>query len=169
MGTPSSQDMDFHRWVGKTLINKDGPVADDCLEGRQIVVMFFASNGAETAGAVTQISTLYNAIQQTPQKDEFEIVFVSNDADQASFDQAFANQPWIAIPFSEAEKRADLTKAHEVEGIGFQVLAKDCTMIPLEGDAAFNPNGGVALLNLWKKLGKPGNWMARAIPQGGGG
>ena len=72
--------------------SQDGPVADDCLEGRQIVVMFFASNGAETAGAVTQISTLYNAIQQTPQKDEFEIVFVSNDADQASFDQVFPDE-----------------------------------------------------------------------------
>merc|ERR1711865_613519 len=105
----------FHRWVNSTLVNKDGPVAGDCLENKQIVVLFFGSDGPQLAGAVQQITQLYTTLKQSPQADEFEIVYVHSEAggNQASFDQAFNGQAWLAIPFSEAALRAKLTAAHE--------------------------------------------------------
>merc|ERR1711934_625853 len=168
----ASMEPGFHQWVGTELIDAAGPVPADCLEGATLTALLFGSQGGgQLQGAVDAVRRFYDAIKASPQRDELQVVFVSNDPDQASFDQAFNGMPWLAIPFSENRTREKLFKVHQVEGVGFEVLAKDCTCIPQEGDNAFNPDAGVTLLNNWKRAAKPGNWMDRAFPDGalGGG
>ncbi|PKA54053.1 putative nucleoredoxin 1 [Apostasia shenzhenica] len=47
----------------------------------------------------------------------FEIVFVSADSDDEDFDEYFTHMPWLAIPFSDEEKREWLSENFGLEGI----------------------------------------------------
>ena len=47
----------------------------------------------------------------------FEVVFVSSDKDQASFDDYFGSMPWAALPFGERDLKAKLSQKFGVRGI----------------------------------------------------
>lgn len=53
----------------------------------------------------------------TASGNELEIVFVSSDHDQASFEGYFSSMPWIAVPFEESQVRSGLGAAYSVSGI----------------------------------------------------
>jgi hypothetical protein len=67
-----------------------------------------------------------------------EIVFVSSDSDQASFDSYHGSQPWLALPFTERTKKEALSQAHGVRGIPCLVIVDGKTgeVITTEGRAA---------------------------------
>lgn len=45
---------------------------------------------------------------------DWEIVFVSSDRDNASFDTYFEEMPWLALPFEEREAKAELNTLFKV-------------------------------------------------------
>jgi len=51
-----------------------------------------------------------------------EIVFVSSDKDQASFDEYYGEQPWAAIPFANREAAKELGSKFKVQGIPTLVI-----------------------------------------------
>lgn len=64
----------------------------------------------------------------------FEVVFVSSDKDEASFDEYYAEQPWLALPFGSRDVKAALSKKYKVSGIPSLVL--------LDGDGAIITKDG---------------------------
>merc|ERR1712100_968492 len=46
-----------------------------------------------------------------------EIVFVSSDRDESAFNEYFGEMPWLALPYSNREGKADLSGIFEVQGI----------------------------------------------------
>merc|ERR1712217_163727 len=50
-------------------------------------------------------------------KDKMEIVFVSSDRDQASFNKYFNEMPWLAMPFEKHAEKEVLSDALGVSGI----------------------------------------------------
>ena len=55
-------------------------------------------------------------------KEEFpthgiEIIFVSSDRDQPSFDQYYGSMPWMALPFSARHKKEEISMRYGVRGI----------------------------------------------------
>merc|ERR1712113_1192301 len=50
-------------------------------------------------------------------KDNMEIIFVSSDRDQASFDDYLKDMPWLALPFEKRAEKAVLSDLCSVEGI----------------------------------------------------
>jgi len=46
-----------------------------------------------------------------------EIVFVSSDKDQASFDSYFKEMPWKALPFAQRDLKAALSKKFKVGSV----------------------------------------------------
>merc|ERR1712031_72911 len=67
-------------------------------------------------------------------KDKMEIVFVSSDRDQASFNDYFGEMPWLAMPFEKREEKAALSDAFGISGIpSFVVLTADGAVITTEG------------------------------------
>lgn len=48
--------------------------------------------------------------------DAFEVIFISSDRDQASFDDFFSGMPWLALPFGDSRK-ASLSRRFKVQGI----------------------------------------------------
>lgn len=55
-------------------------------------------------------------------KGAFEIIFISADEDEESFEAYFSKMPWLAIPFSDSEKRDRLDEEFKVSGIPTLVI-----------------------------------------------
>jgi len=56
-------------------------------------------------------------LQQQSKKSLLEVVFVSRDRDEESFDAYFAKMPWLAVPFSDSESIKRLMSRFKVNGI----------------------------------------------------
>ncbi|KAK3090613.1 hypothetical protein FSP39_013145 [Pinctada imbricata] len=52
---------------------------------------------------------------------KFEVIFVSNDRDESSFQQYFRQMPWHAIPYY-GETRDLLSEMYRVRGIPYLVI-----------------------------------------------
>jgi len=65
---------------------------------------------------------LAEAYDELSPKGDLEIIFVSADKDEESFSGYFSKMPWLAIPFSDAEKRDTLDKLFKVRGIPHLVI-----------------------------------------------
>merc|ERR1712083_1273595 len=57
-------------------------------------------------------------------KDKMEIIFVSSDQDEASFNDYYKEMPWIALKYSEKATKEDLGQKHGVQGIPMLVVVK---------------------------------------------
>jgi nucleoredoxin len=67
-------------------------------------------------------------------KDKMEIVFVSSDRDQASFDEYSKEMPWLALPYEKRSEKDALSKAFDVNGIpSLVILNPDGTVVTTEG------------------------------------
>jgi len=64
-----------------------------------------------------------------------EVVFVSSDHSEEEFKSYFAEMPWLALPFSERQKKAALSKKFKVQGIPTLVIinAVDGSVITMDG------------------------------------
>jgi len=49
--------------------------------------------------------------------EDFEIVFVSSDKNESSFQDYFGEMPWLALPFADRDAKAQLSKKFKVSGI----------------------------------------------------
>merc|ERR1711988_1096091 len=76
-----------------------------------------------------------------------EIVFVSSDRDEASFDSYYAEQPWAALPYDQRDLKAKLSKKYKVQGIpSFVILDPSGEVITKEGrDAVMKDPAGEKL------------------------
>merc|ERR1719204_2748889 len=63
-----------------------------------------------------------------------EIIFVSSDKDQKSFDEYSAEMPWLALPYEKRAEKEALSKAFKVQGIpSFVVLNPDGSIVTTDG------------------------------------
>ncbi|KAL7171497.1 hypothetical protein ACSBR2_036202 [Camellia fascicularis] len=103
-----SKDLDF-------VIGKDGlkvPVSD--LVGKTILI-YFSAHWCPPCRAF--LPKLVEAYQQIKAKDDaFEVIFISSDKDQASFEDFFSTMPWLALPFGD-ERKESLSRTFKVRGI----------------------------------------------------
>ncbi|XP_011627599.1 probable nucleoredoxin 2 isoform X2 [Amborella trichopoda] len=80
------------------------------------VGLYFAANWYFQCQNFTPV--LASVYEQLKQRDaNFEIVFISCDEDQSSFDKYHATMPWLAIPFSDLKTKKSLNDMFQVEGI----------------------------------------------------
>ncbi|XP_047318776.1 probable nucleoredoxin 1 [Impatiens glandulifera] len=97
------------------VIGKEGvkvPISD--LVGKTILLYFSAHWCPPCRAFLPKLTEVYNQIKE---KDaEFELIFVSSDRDQASFDDYFATMPWLALPFGD-ERKEGLSRLFKVQGI----------------------------------------------------
>ena len=48
---------------------------------------------------------------------DFEIIFASDDRDEASFEEYFSEMPWLALPYGDRQTKAKLSELFDVRGI----------------------------------------------------
>lgn len=65
---------------------------------------------------------LVQVYQELSSKADFEVVFISTDRDDESFDGYFSKMPWPAIPFSDLAIRKHLRELFKVRGIPHLVI-----------------------------------------------
>uniref|UniRef100_K4A7K4 protein-disulfide reductase n=1 Tax=Setaria italica TaxID=4555 RepID=K4A7K4_SETIT len=103
-----SGDLDF-------VIGKGGakvPVSE--LVGKTVLLYFSAKWCGPCRAFLPMLVKEYNKIKE--KHSDFEIVFISSDSDQSSFDEFFTEMPWLALPL-EDERKAFLEKTFRIRGI----------------------------------------------------
>jgi len=84
------------------------------LKGK-VVLLYFSAHWCPPCRAF--LPKLIDAYHEIKAKgNALEVVFISSDRDQASFDEFFGGMPWLALPFGDSRKRF-LSRKFKVSGI----------------------------------------------------
>ncbi|XP_022769239.1 probable nucleoredoxin 2 isoform X2 [Durio zibethinus] len=132
--------------LGQTT-TKEVPV--DSLIGKTVGLYFSAQWCFPCVKFTPKLISIYQKIKQTLKEksgEDFEIVFVSNDRDQSSFDSYFGTMPWLALPFGDPTIRS-LAKYFDVQGI-------PCLII-IGPDGKTVTKQGRSLINLYQENAYP--------------
>jgi len=106
--------------LGPQLISKTGTVSTaTALEGKSIALYFSAHWCPPCRRFTPQLAEAY---KQHLRAKGLEIVFISSDRDQSAFSSYFSEQPWLALPFSDRNRKLELGKTYGVSGIPALVL-----------------------------------------------
>ncbi|CAH1277172.1 NXN [Branchiostoma lanceolatum] len=75
-------------------------------EGRYVGLYFSALWCPPCHGFTPNLARFYeNLKQQAGRAEAFEVVLVSDDTDDDAFEQHFGRMPWLALPYSERQKK----------------------------------------------------------------
>lgn len=115
--------------------NTDGSVASvptqEHLSGKVVLLYFSAHWCGPCRGFTPALVEFYSKLKE---KASFEIVFVSSDRDDSSFNGYYGEMPWAALPFSERDTKAKLSSRFGVQGIPtLIVLNVDGSLITKNG------------------------------------
>jgi nucleoredoxin len=117
------------------LIGKDGAEQSGAtLKGKVFALYFSAHWCPPCRGFTPKLAEWYtNALKAKG----LEVVFVSSDRDEGAFKEYFAEQPWLALDFSDRQAKEDLSSAFGVQGIPSLVIVDaDGSTITKDGRAA---------------------------------
>ncbi|XP_073104108.1 probable nucleoredoxin 1-1 isoform X1 [Elaeis guineensis] len=90
------------------------------LEGKTVGLYFSASWCPPCRGFTPKLIETYGELSSEGK--DFEVVFVSGDRDEDSFNGYFSKMPWLAIPFSDSKARDRLDELFKVRGIPHLVI-----------------------------------------------
>jgi nucleoredoxin len=129
--------------VGSTIVKGGESLSSNTLAGK-FVGLYFSAHWCPPCRRFTpQLAETYQKV--TSKNDgQFEIVFVSSDKDAGQFDEYFAEMPWAAIPYSDRDRQAALSKKFKVQGIPtLVILNPDGEVVTLDGREALgnDPEG----------------------------
>merc|ERR1712228_83406 len=84
-------------------------------------------------------------------KEKMEIIFVSSDRDEKSFNDYFGDMPWLALPYAKRAEKELLSDSFGVQGIpSFVVLNPDGTVLTTDGRSkVMNDPKGESLPDGW--------------------
>lgn len=91
----------------------------DGIKGKKLGLYFSASWCGPCRHFTPVLIEAYNELLK---EGYFEIIFISADEDDESFNGYFSKMPWLAIPFSDKEARDRLDELFEVRGIPHLVI-----------------------------------------------
>ncbi|XP_047307657.1 probable nucleoredoxin 1 [Impatiens glandulifera] len=101
------------------LIGKDGvkvPISEFVV-GKKNVLLYFSAHWCPPCRAfLPKLTEVYNQIKEKEGEESFELIFISSDRDQASFDSYYATMPWLALPFGD-DRKEKLSRTFKVRGI----------------------------------------------------
>jgi len=117
----------FKDLFGDSLLTSEGSTSTEtALAGVDAVGIYFSGHWCGPCrGFTPKLVDAYKAYKAKGLK--FECVFVSSDRDEEAFKSYFAEQPWLALPFSERATKAKLSKKYKVNGIPSLVIVDGAT------------------------------------------
>ncbi|XP_020573921.1 probable nucleoredoxin 2 [Phalaenopsis equestris] len=115
------------------LISPSGDkVSVEELEGKTIGLYFGANWYAKCEKFNLLLAEVYLKLKE--QGAGFEVVFVSCDEDQSSFEQFHGTMPWVAIPFADLQSKKFLNQRYGIEGIpSLVILSPTGQLLQTEG------------------------------------
>jgi len=124
----------FTELLGSTLLAQGGEQKStvDALAGKGAVAIYFSAHWCPPCrGFTPQLADWY---KKDLSGKGLEVVFVSSDKDEDAFNDYFKEMPWLALPFSERDTKATLSKKFKVQGIPtLVILGADGKVITTEG------------------------------------
>lgn len=104
--------------LGDKLKGKDGTFETESVKSKFIGLYFSAHWCPPCRGFTPKLAEFYKSFKSNhPSKEDFEIIFISSDKDQESFDSYYAEMPWLALPFDQRDLKAKLSSKYKVQGI----------------------------------------------------
>jgi len=101
--------------LGDTLIQGESEVkTSDVLKDKTVLFYFSAHWCGPCRGFTPSLVKYYETHAKT---NNFEIVFLSSDKDDASFKDYFKSMPWLAVPFSKRDVKETISTKLGVRGI----------------------------------------------------
>ena len=70
-----------------------------------VLGLYFSAHWCPPCRSFTPVLKKFYQKVKAAQGDKFEIVFVSSDQDENQFNGYFGEMPWLAVAFTDAEKR----------------------------------------------------------------
>jgi len=118
---------DFTKMFGSKLQKGDTTVdTAEALAGLDAVGIYFSAHWCPPCRGFTPVlAEKYKALKDAGKK--FEIVFASSDKDETQFKEYYAEMPWLALPYSEREFKAELSAEHNCRGIPYLVILDGAT------------------------------------------
>ncbi|CAF0917287.1 unnamed protein product [Didymodactylos carnosus] len=112
--------------VGNDIVDKAGNKVNIAEKSSgKVVGIYFSAHWCPPCRGFTPILAEFYKKHSSDKK--LEIIFVSSDRDEKSFQSYYGEQPWLALPYSERDKKQELAQKYQVQGIP--------TLILLDGDS----------------------------------
>ena len=125
----------FFESLGTTFTFKDGSVPFENIKGKTLGLYFSAHWCGPCRGFTPKLIETYKKMKA--KRDDFEIIFCSSDKSDEEFKEYYGGMPWLALPFSEREKKEQLSDLFQVRGIpSFIVVGPDGKVITKDGRGA---------------------------------
>ncbi|CAE8619405.1 unnamed protein product [Polarella glacialis] len=131
-GPPAAASAALTDLFGEELLGKAGPVkTSEALAGKQNIMIYFSAHSCSHCRKFTpQFAERYFHIFAA----DIEIIFVSSDQYDSSFNSYYGEMPWLALPFSNHSLRDSLAQKFDVKGMPTLVLLGDeGTLVATEG------------------------------------
>eukprot|EP01097_Dermamoeba_algensis_P003941 TRINITY_DN2656_c0_g1_i2.p1 TRINITY_DN2656_c0_g1~~TRINITY_DN2656_c0_g1_i2.p1 ORF type:complete len:410 (-),score=75.38 TRINITY_DN2656_c0_g1_i2:76-1305(-) len=112
----------FEKILGQKLVGKSASeVSTGSLADNEVIGLYFSAHWCGPCRNFTpKLAQTYKKLKEQGKK--FEVVFISSDRDEKAFTEYFSSMPWLALPFSERDLKAKLSRKYKVEGIPTLVL-----------------------------------------------
>jgi nucleoredoxin len=105
----------FAECLGKTFVKADGSKLSDTDMKNKTIGLYFSAHWCPPCRAFTpQLAETYKKV--TDAGKPFEVVFVSADKDQSTFDGYLKEMPWCAVPYSDRKSARNLENHFDVGG-----------------------------------------------------
>jgi len=102
------------------------------VEGNTIGLYFGANWYSKCENFTPVLASEYHQLKHKGSK--FEVVFISSDEDQTSFERFYSTMPWLAIPYGDLQSKRSLTQRFQIEGIpSLIILNPDGKLIRTDG------------------------------------
>eukprot|EP01098_Paradermamoeba_levis_P004155 TRINITY_DN1802_c0_g1_i2.p1 TRINITY_DN1802_c0_g1~~TRINITY_DN1802_c0_g1_i2.p1 ORF type:complete len:444 (+),score=143.81 TRINITY_DN1802_c0_g1_i2:100-1332(+) len=129
--------------LGASLLKGKKKIDTASLASHEVVGLYFSAHWCPPCrGFTPKLAETYK--QVTGDGKKFEIVFISSDKDNASFEEYYGHMPWLALDFADRDRKAQLSKKFKVNGIPSLVLLKgDGSVLTTKGRniVAADPEG----------------------------
>ena len=80
------------------------------------LMLYFSAHWCPPCRAFTpELVKTYNKLKES--RSDVELIFISSDRDEASFNEYFGEMPWLALPFADRDVKGQLSKLFSVSGI----------------------------------------------------
>jgi len=116
--------MVWEEFFGDTLVKNDGTevkTSEISTEKGGVVGIYFSAHWCPPCKGFTPIlAEIYNEIKAAGK--DMEIAFVSWDQDDTAFENYHKEQPWLAVPYDNDDKKDALKAKYDVGGIPTLIL-----------------------------------------------
>uniref|UniRef100_A0A7S1QQ79 protein-disulfide reductase n=1 Tax=Alexandrium catenella TaxID=2925 RepID=A0A7S1QQ79_ALECA len=119
---PSGEPADWEALLGAELDTKDGrKPTKELLAGKKAVMIYFSAHWCPPCRGFTPV--LAKAYTDYTAGD-VEVVFVSSDKDEQSFNEYYGSMPWAALPYNQRDLKGKVAGRHSITGIPALVVLK---------------------------------------------